>query len=152
MPFPPETVKAVQALDRYFFQCCDPATDAFMFCGFLDTPTAKDQEAANGTLPVTCQLMTSWPYKAGTFGSPEPIDVPVGNEARLAWMKKITSGWVEPFRGLVQAIPEDTETKVVSLEDWPPRKGAWDNHGGRVTMIGDAAHAMTMCKSAAFYS
>jgi hypothetical protein len=118
-----------------------------MFCGFLHVPTAKDQEAANGTLKAACQVLTSWPYRAGFFGNSEPTDVPETNAERIAWMKKITSGWIEPFRGLVQDIPDDAEPKAINLEDWPPKKGAWDNRGGRVTLIGDAAHAMTMCKS-----
>jgi hypothetical protein len=121
-----------------------------MFVGFLHTPTSKEQDDANGTLPLICQVMTSWSYKPGSLGISEPSDVPVGNTERLAWMKMISSGWVEPFRGIVHDIPEDTEAKVISLEDWPPRKGQWDNHEGRVTMIGDAAHAMTMCKSEEF--
>jgi hypothetical protein len=62
-------------------------------------------------------------------------------------MKEIASGWIAPFSGIVQDIPEGTEVKTLGLEDWPPSKGMWDNSGGRITLIGDAAHAMTMCKS-----
>lgn len=91
--------------------------------------------------------MTSWPYKAGFLGISEPSEIPEGNEERLAWMRNISSGWIPPFRDLVHSIPEATETKVISLEDWPPKKEAWNNHGARVTMIGDAAHAMTICNS-----
>jgi hypothetical protein len=147
VPYSVEKCKRIQAIDPYFFQCCDPATDTFMFYGFLYVPTSKEQEAANGTLQSACQVLTSWPYRAGFWGKLEPSDVPEGNVQRLAWMKTITSGWAEPFRGLVQDIPEDAQPKVINLEDWPPRKGLWDNRGGRVTLIGDAAHAMTMCKS-----
>lgn len=61
-------------------------------------------------------------------------------------MKFMSKGWVEPFRSIVQDIPEDTEAKVISLEDWVPNQGLWDNAGGRITLVGDAAHAMTMCR------
>ena len=65
-------------------------------------------------------------------------------------MKRLAAGWVEPFRSIVLDIPEDAETKVISLEDWlpPTRKvDMWDNMGGKVTLAGDAAHAMVMCGS-----
>lgn len=146
MKYPQETYQKIQALDPYFFQCCDPASDTFMFYGFLYVPTAKDQEAKNGTLQATCQVLTSWPHKAGFLGKSEPSEVPETDAERVAWIKSITSGWIEPFRGIVQGIPEDAEPKVINLEDWPPRKGSWDNRGGKVTLAGDAAHAMTMCK------
>lgn len=147
VPYPLEKYTKIQALDPYFFQCCDPATDTFMFYGFLHVPTAKEQEAAKGTLKSACQVLTSWPYRAGFLGRSEPTEVPETSAERISWVKTITSGWVEPFRGLVQDIPDDAEPKVINLEDWPPQKGSWDNRGGRVTLIGDAAHAMTMCKS-----
>jgi hypothetical protein len=118
-----------------------------MFYGFLHVPTSREQEVENGTLPTTCQILTSWPCRPGFLGRAGPCDFPDGNSQRVAWMKTISSGWVEPFREIVQDIPEDAQAKVINLEDWPPVKGAWDNRGGRVTLIGDAAHAMTMCKS-----
>lgn len=61
-------------------------------------------------------------------------------------MKKLASGWAEPFSSIVQDIPAGIEAKPIALEDWPPSKGLWDNAGGRITLVGDAAHAMTMCK------
>lgn len=61
-------------------------------------------------------------------------------------MKKIAEGWCEPFRSSVMRIPDGTEVTTINLEDWVPKKGLWDNLGGKVTMLGDAAHAMTMCK------
>lgn len=93
-----------------------------------------------------CQIITSWPYRAGFLGKSDPVEVPEGNTGRLNWMKFMSKGWVEPFRSIVQDIPEDTEAKVISLEDWVPSQGLWDNAGGRITLVGDAAHAMTMCR------
>lgn len=101
VPYSVEKCKKVQALDPCFFQCCDPATDTFMFYGFHHVPTSKDQEAANGALKIACQVLTSWPYRAGFFGKPEPSEVPESTVQRVAWMKTITSGWIESFRALV---------------------------------------------------
>ncbi|RDW77709.1 hypothetical protein BP6252_05762 [Coleophoma cylindrospora] len=148
-PYSPERCKPIQALDRYFFQCCDPATDTFMFYGFLNVPTLKEQDATTETLPITCQVLTSWPCRPGFMGKDEVTEVPVENNDRLMLMKSISAGWVEPFKQLVHDIPDTAEVKVVNLEDWPPQKGAWNNREGRVTLIGDAAHAMTMYRGEA---
>lgn len=62
-------------------------------------------------------------------------------------MKEVTKGWVEPFRSIVADIPEGTDVKSLALEDWLPAEEGFDSRDGRVTLIGDAAHAMTMCMS-----
>ena len=65
-------------------------------------------------------------------------------------MKDVASGWAEPFREMVMSLPEDegrVELKAIKLEDWVPKRGLWDNEQGKVTLMGDAAHAMTMCES-----
>lgn len=67
-------------------------------------------------------------------------------------MKEVTKGWVEPFRGIVADIPDGTEVKTLALEDWVPPAEGFDSRGGRVTLIGDAAHAMTMCMLSLLFS
>lgn len=105
-------------------------------------------ESADGE--YICQIITSWPYRSAFRGRDAPVDVPESNENRLSWMRELASGWTEPFSGIVQDIPAGTEAKAITLEDWPPSKGLWDNAGGRIALIGDAAHAMTMCRSLSF--
>lgn len=41
-------------------------------------------------------------------------------------------------------IPADTAAQVIRREDVVPRVGIWDTMHGRVAIVGDAAHAMTM--------
>lgn len=73
------------------------------------------------------------------------MDVPSSQTERIALMKRLTANWAEPFKSLVHNIPDDSEVVCINLEDWFPERGA---HGeGRVALIGDAAHSMTMCKS-----
>lgn len=62
-------------------------------------------------------------------------------------MRSFATGWVNPFGSMVRDIPDDADVKLIALEDWPPPSEGWNNMGGRVTLLGDAAHAMTMCKS-----
>ena len=47
----------------------------------------------------------------------------------------------EPFRTIIQSIPEDTHCWHGRLSYWPTEK--WDNRNGTVTLVGDAAHPMT---------
>ena len=89
--------------------------------------------------------MIGWPYRKGFLERDEPLDVPPESSEKLVIMKKIAEGWAEPFRECVMKIPEGTTVQNIRLEDFVPRRGMWDNMHGRVTMVGDAAHAMTMC-------
>lgn len=132
----------------------------------LDTPSSHPEKPGE----YTCQILTSWPYRPGFLGRSDPIDIPASNADRIAFMKTLAAGWAEPFRSVVLDIPPHAEPTAISLEDWPPprrsqhwRQGkrdveaekekgeegrtVWERAtGGRVTLAGDAAHAMVMCK------
>ena len=79
------------------------------------------------------------------MGRDEPLEVPQDGEDRLALMKRLANDWTEPFRECVWGIPAGTVVQAVRLEDFVPEHGMWDNMDGRVTLIGDAVHTMTMC-------
>lgn len=138
---PVEEVKVCHDKDIHFFQGGDPTSNAYFWHSFIYYPRSDDKPRE-----ATCQIMLSWPYKAGTFGNPDPVEMPASNKERLEWMKSIAKGWAEPFRSLVFDISVDTEAREIVLEDWPPVTGGWDNRNGTVTLVGDAAHAMTMCE------
>ena len=89
--------------------------------------------------------MIGWPYRKGFMGRDEPLEVLHDGEERLALMKRLARDWAEPFRECVWSIPEGTVVQAVRLEDFVPEHGMWDNMDGRVTLIGDAVHTMTMC-------
>lgn len=143
VPYTRARCKAFRDLDPYFFQATDPKTDAFIYFSFLSVPAGDDPEDL-----VECQLLISWPLKEGFLGKEEVTHTPECQSERLALMKEIADGWCEPFKSFVLDFPEETEVKVVRLEDWVPGSDGrvWDNRNGRVTLVGDAAHAMTMCK------
>jgi hypothetical protein len=75
----------------------------------------------------------------------EPLDVPPTGKEKVALMKTMAKGWAEPFQEMVMSIPEDADPKAVAVEDFLPKQRMWDNMGGRITLVGDAAHTMTMC-------
>ncbi len=144
--YPRPLAEKLRALDPFFFQGGDPASNAFMYYSFLDTPS-------NNTRPTEqkdtyeCQIILSYPFRKGFKGSEEPTEVPAEAPKKVVLMKSLAEGWAEPFRECVMSIPADTDVKTIRLEDWVPRKNMWDNRQGRVTLVGDAAHAMTMCRS-----
>ncbi|KAG8629409.1 hypothetical protein KVT40_003274 [Elsinoe batatas] len=138
-----EEVRPVLDLDPYFLQGGDPKTDAFLWWSVLSTPSMNvGQIGLDGK--YECQVMVAWPYREGFLGRTEPVDVPETSKERLALVREITKDWSQPFRSLVQAVPDDIDLQEVKLEDWVPPAEGWNNFDGRVTLMGDAAHAMVM--------
>lgn len=76
------------------------------------------------------------------------MEVPGNNAARVALMKDFAEGWKEPFRGLVMSLAEDTVVKELVVEDYLPEHGIGEKGEGRVALVGDAGHAMTICELA----
>jgi 2-polyprenyl-6-methoxyphenol hydroxylase-like FAD-dependent oxidoreductase len=62
----------------------------------------------------------------------------------LAELKQMTAKIADPFKSGIQWIPEDTPVPLMRLYSWEPVP--WDNHAGRITLAGDAAHTMTFRK------
>lgn len=122
----------------------DPKHDSFLYFSFLECPT-KDSPSDDDIFK--CQVIISWPYRAGYLGSEAPIEVPAQNDDRVALIKRISETWTDPFKSILHNIPETTPAKSITIEEWIPETGVWDNRKGKITLIGDAAHTMTMCKS-----
>ncbi|OCL14393.1 FAD/NAD(P)-binding domain-containing protein [Glonium stellatum] len=134
----PEQVKEILKLDSFFFHGASSENDSYMYFSFLSAPYSPEEADEK----YICQIALTWPFRKGFFGNPEPTEVPQTDFERVALMKRIASTWVEPFRSIVLDIPDDTETKPIVLQDWPPPQGV---HGhGRVVMMGDALHPMVM--------
>ena len=72
---------------------------------------------------------------------PEEDDAKRSDVERLADMKRRAQSFHPVLRNAVQSIPEVSQVLEIVLQDWPCYD--WDNHGGRVSLVGDAAHAMT---------
>ena len=141
--YPSAIALKMRALDPFFLQGGDPKSNVYFWFSFLDTPTNNNRKEDPNS--YECQILLSWPYKVGFQGGEAPLEVPSSNEERIQLMKRFAQSWAEPFKEIVDCIPPSAEVKNISLEDWPPEKGMWDNRGGRVTLVGDAAHTMTMC-------
>ncbi|KAL4891449.1 hypothetical protein BDV59DRAFT_194384 [Aspergillus ambiguus] len=67
------------------------------------------------------------------------------NAQRLRQAKEFAKSFTDPWKSAYQWLPDDHEVWYMNMTDFDPRQphNRWDNHGGRVTLAGDAAHAMT---------
>jgi 2-polyprenyl-6-methoxyphenol hydroxylase-like FAD-dependent oxidoreductase len=88
----------------------------------------------------TFQILSTWPLK-----SVEDHDNEVDRLKRLKEHVK-RDEWAEPYKSAIEWIPEDTPVPRDQLKIW--KTVPWNNQDGRVTLCGDAAHAMTFRESA----
>ncbi|OJJ08363.1 hypothetical protein ASPVEDRAFT_89588 [Aspergillus versicolor CBS 583.65] len=137
--FTAEEIAPLRAMDPLLFQGCHPETGVYLWFSMLDTPTEDEISSGSGRYKV--QLGISWHVK-----SPND-EVPSSNADRLANMKRRAEEFVPFLYDTIQRIPEGTEVVEVTLADWGCP--VWDNREGRVTLAGDAAHAMTMYRGEA---
>ncbi|KAF1911351.1 hypothetical protein BDU57DRAFT_485048, partial [Ampelomyces quisqualis] len=96
----------------------------------------------------TFQILSTWPLKT--------VEDHDNESNRLGRLKKHVrrDGWAEPYKSAIEWISEDTPVLKDQLKIW--KTVPWNNNGGRVTLCGDAAHAMTFHRGQgannAFYS
>ncbi|KAJ5689109.1 hypothetical protein N7462_003501 [Penicillium macrosclerotiorum] len=145
--YPGELAAKMRKLDPFFFQGGDPLTNASHWFSFLDSV----ETSGRGDDSRDCQILVSWPHRRGFLGEDAPLDVPADSHDRVAFMKRVASGWAEPFHEIVQSIPEEAQPKTISLEDWVPPRDQWTTVPGsdHVVLVGDSAHAMTMYRGEA---
>lgn len=134
--FPATLAHKMLVLDPFFCQGSDSEYNFYLWFSFLSTP-GDDQHTQNLD-SYECQIAFSWPFRQDSM--------PVTKAEKVVFMKTQAEHWAEPFRECVLSIPDEADARSLNLDDWVPRKGLWDNGQGRVTMVGDAAHAMTMCR------
>jgi 2-polyprenyl-6-methoxyphenol hydroxylase-like FAD-dependent oxidoreductase len=63
---------------------------------------------------------------------------------RLALIKERAKGLEEPARSAFMWIPDDTQVHKADISYWVSQP--WDNHDGRMSLVGDAAHPMPPCR------
>ncbi|TFB07504.1 putative FAD-dependent monooxygenase [Trichoderma ghanense] len=138
--FTRDQVAPLRRIDPLLFQGCHPDTGVFLWISMLETPEV------NGTAGTPderhrVQVMLSWLDKDRDEAVPE------SNQERVALMKRLATGFHPDLHDAIQAIPESSPTLHVILQDWPCQD--WNNRDGRVTLAGDAAHAMVMYRGEA---
>ncbi|KAJ2995435.1 hypothetical protein NUW58_g1270 [Xylaria curta] len=143
-------VAPIRAIDPLLFQGCHPETGDFIYASILDTP------ASNDTKTYRLQVMMSWlaepsivvRKKVGVETNQNHKDETPENTERLAELKRRAEKFHPVLRDVILAISDSTEVREIIVQDWLPPH-SWNNHGSRVTLAGDAAHAMTMYRGEA---
>ncbi|XXG99820.1 hypothetical protein Hte_006161 [Hypoxylon texense] len=70
----------------------------------------------------------------------------VGVRERLRQAKEKSRAFADPLRTCYELVPDDHDLVYYGANgNWDPSlpEHEWDNHGGLVTLVGDAAHPMT---------
>lgn len=65
-----------------------------------------------------------------------------GSDA-LTYIRENTTPLRDVFQSAIDWTPENSNVFIDEMKYWSPVP--WDNHGGRVTLAGDAAHPMLIC-------
>jgi len=83
---------------------------------------------------------STWSFVVGASWNGKKEDYP-DNETRLAGLKEAALSFCEPYRSVVSWIPDGHHIRIGGTNYWVTTP--WNNHEGRVTLMGDAAHPMT---------
>ncbi|KAF8253083.1 FAD/NAD(P)-binding domain-containing protein [Wilcoxina mikolae CBS 423.85] len=126
-------MKPLLELHPLMFMAMNPGGE-YLWLSVLEVPTSPDD-----TYKVQIQL--SW----NRFSADD--DIPANNSERIALLKRRVAGFAPPLRDAIWSVSDDKRVTELGLADWP--LCSWENLGGRVTLVGDAAHAMTMYRGEA---
>ncbi|KAJ9647708.1 hypothetical protein H2204_000338 [Knufia peltigerae] len=139
---PPEKMQPFRDIHPVLWQGCHPGSGYFVFFSMLSTPESNDSAG------------TADPYYEGQFNmswlTERHGQTPKTPQEQLAKAKEAacaSSGMFPLLRQAILDIPEDTHALEIVLEDWPTQE--WPLSEGRVTLLGDAAHTMTMYRGEA---
>ncbi|KAK3324860.1 hypothetical protein B0H66DRAFT_105494 [Apodospora peruviana] len=135
--YPLEKVARIRELDPNLIMGGDPELNTYFWFSFLNMPRPE-----SGVKVADCHMMVSWPTEDPYPGGGKAPTIPPTNEERQALVKELSSGWAECLKEMVMDIPKSAEMREIGLYEWYPRKGDWDSRGGRVTLVGDAAHSI----------
>ncbi|CRG87031.1 hypothetical protein PISL3812_04045 [Talaromyces islandicus] len=133
VPYTPTKLAAALAIDSYFFQGTHSESNIYLYFSFLDSPTNMGNDTGN----YICQVISSW-------AETKDIAVPKSNAERIALVKHITTDWTGSLRGFIGAIPDDAGATPINVADWFLTT---KREHGRVVLMGDAAHTMTMFRA-----
>uniref|UniRef100_A0A0D2YA53 FAD-binding domain-containing protein n=1 Tax=Fusarium oxysporum (strain Fo5176) TaxID=660025 RepID=A0A0D2YA53_FUSOF len=141
MELSPSQIKPIRDLDPYFFHSTNSRNDTFIYFSVLDAPGNH----ADTSRPYIGQLCVSWPYREGFLNRPSPIEIPETPEEKYKLVQELTLTWAGCFRPLASAVSLDSEMKGLKIQDLTPPTDF--QTAGRAVLMGDALHAMAMCKT-----
>ncbi|CRK17132.1 hypothetical protein BN1708_011956 [Verticillium longisporum] len=138
-----QEIAPMKTLDPFFLQATSSQDNNFMYFSILDAPgnTPQSNKASSVSM-YTGQVVVSWPYQPGFQSRDSPLDFPENEDAKRALIGSFAQSWAEPFRSIAMGVAASAEVKQLELQDYVPGEGL--RSAGRVVLMGDAFHAMTM--------
>lgn len=135
----PEKMKPYRDIHPVIWQGTHPSSGYYIFFSTLSTPETNGS-AGTDDVYYEGQFCMSWlTEKNGPL--------PESRAEQLAMVKNsalVGTGYFPSLRQAILEIPDDSVLLDIKLQDWPTQ--AWPSAGGRVALVGDAAHTMTMCR------
>jgi 2-polyprenyl-6-methoxyphenol hydroxylase-like FAD-dependent oxidoreductase len=128
---PADVAKALRTKHPIISQAMHPDVQVGGLVATLDVPTRNS-------------LPEEWKFQiySGWKGEPRKADLNTNKKA-MAHFKRIFEQIAEPFCSVGKALTEDHTLPVDDGWNFKPTGDfGWDNHGGKVTLAGDAAHSM----------
>ena len=116
-------------LDKVMNHNVDVAThpkSMYMGLFMLDKPNVDKPET------WIFYLLVTWPI--------ETKEDEANTDNRMERLRAKMAGWADPYKSVVEWLPDDQEIKRDQLRIWHTKP--WDSRGGRVTLAGDAAHRL----------
>lgn len=129
-------------LDPVLFQGCHPNYPIWMWFSIMEKP---GRERAQSNVPLwTVQICISWLSPNGL------ADIPRSDAERVQLMRKKARDFHPQLQRIFYDIITPDHKPVINVPLglwWLPEDGANMNRHGCVTLVGDAAHTMPLCKA-----
>lgn len=135
----PEMMKPFRDIHPVLWQGTHPGSGYYLFFSMLSTPQSNGSAGTEDEF-YEGQFNMSWLIDRN---GPLPKS-PADQLARVKQAAGSNTGFFPSLRQAIMGIPDDSPMLEIKLEDWPTQD--WPSIGGRVSLLGDAAHTMTMCK------
>lgn len=125
--FKPDLARQIHAQHSIAFNTYHPKNWMF-WVSTVDVPRPEDPES------WLIQLMFFW----------KPGDEALADQAsRTAFLRSKAEEYVEPWRSILNAIPDDASFGIDHIHEWQPFDWSSSPLADRVTLAGDAAHNMS---------
>ncbi|KAF3020137.1 hypothetical protein E8E14_008313 [Neopestalotiopsis sp. 37M] len=139
---PASEMKPFTDIAPILWQGAHPHTKYFVFFSPISSPDVNGSAGSEQEYHEA-QLNLSWLQKTDDSESTALLD----KLGRFKEAAREGCGFFPVLRDAIEAVPQDVEILNVSLQDWATQ--SWRSVGGRVTILGDAAHPMTMYRGEA---
>lgn len=132
--FPPQKAQFLRSFFSLYLAGVHPS-NKYGFFGMQDGADPKHPET------WTFFFYISWPSPV----KEQNQTANWSNTQRLRQVKELAKDFTDPWKSAFSWLPDEHDVWHICLTDFDlaAEKHRWNNHEGRVTLAGDAAHAMT---------